>query len=77
MNILLVNPYRYEKPPKDKERFIRRTQLWDSEDLMDYGMYPLEVPYIGSILRKSQHHVSFIDAHQRRLRAEKIGSVWR
>lgn len=67
MRILIVNPYRHEKPPADKENLFRKTQLWDDEDARDYGAYPLEVPYLGGILRKEGHSVSFIDAQQLRI----------
>lgn len=72
MRVLIVNPYRYEKPSKKKEALFRKTQLWDDEEMRDYGTYPLEVPYLGAILRKAGHSVAFIDAHQRRLRAADI-----
>jgi len=72
MKVLIVNPYRHLKPPSDKEDLFRKTQLWDEDVMRDYGTYPLEVPYLGSILRKAGHTVAFVDAHQRRLRAGDI-----
>ncbi|MBI5588696.1 MAG: radical SAM protein [Deltaproteobacteria bacterium] len=72
MKVLIVNPYRHQLPPSGKESLFRKTQLWDEEVMRDYGTYPLEVPYLGAILRKAGHSVAFIDAHQRRLKASEI-----
>ena len=72
MKVLIVNPYRHAKPPSESEPLFRKTQLWDDEDMRDYGTYPLEVPYLGAILRKAGHNVAFIDAHQRRLGAGEL-----
>jgi hypothetical protein len=40
MKILIVNPYRSEKPNKEKAFLLRDTQLWDSgTETYDYGFY--------------------------------------
>lgn len=73
MRVLLVNPYRNERPSPRLRPYLRNTQLWDGgEENYDFGTYPLEVPYLGAILREAGHEVSFLDAHRLRLTPERI-----
>jgi len=73
MKILLVNPYRNIKPPRELVSHLRNTQLWDGgEENFDFGTYPLEVPYLGAILWQVGHEVSFVDAQRIRLLPTKI-----